>query len=95
MGNLTSDQMTDEEYRQRFIDRLVLRFTEDEHLTAEMAQKEAEEEYAKCPRSEMVDEWKDDPDNCADEVWLEWRSEYDDEGEDDEWDGDEEFSDDE
>lgn len=85
----SSDPMTDAEYRQRFIDRLLMRFTEDEHMTEDMAQKEAAEQYAKCPRPGMADEWKDDPDNCADEVWLEWRSEFNDEAEDDEWDGDE------
>jgi hypothetical protein len=85
-----SAPMTDDEYRQRFIDRLALRFTEDENMTMDEATKEAAEEYAKCPRSEMANEWRDDPDNCADEVWLEWRSENgDDEVEDDEWDGDE------
>jgi hypothetical protein len=82
-------RLTDEQYRSRFIERLSLRFREDEHMEVEMAQREAEEEYAKCPRSEMADEWKDDPDNCADETWIEWRAEYGDEVEDGEWDGDE------
>jgi hypothetical protein len=81
--------MIDDEYRQRFVERLSMRFTDEEHMTTEMAQKEAEREYMKCPRSCMAGEWKDDPDNCADEVWLEWRSEFENEVEDDKWDGDE------
>ena len=81
--------MTDEEYKRRFVERLSMRLEEDEHLTADLAQREAGEVYDKCPRAEMVDEWKDEPENCADECWLEWRSEYADDREDDEWDGDE------
>jgi len=87
------ERLTDQQYRSRFIERLSLRFREDEHMEAELAQREAEEQYAKCPRSQMADEWKDDPDNCADETWIEWRSEYDDEVEGDEWDGDEDRDD--
>lgn len=92
--SLTNEQMTDIQYRDRFISRLTERLETDGHMYFPQALALAKEIYEDCPRNEMLDAYAANPEKSANEAYCEWDDgkryenveEYEDGEDDEDWD---------